>query len=136
MNFGRYAPEKGTFFVNDPNIPKIHVMNKIYILLILICIVDLVSAQKVFSVKYENQADVKVYIVNYENQADLAVYKVSYENQAGENNGKWFFTDYENQAEKKIFFVDYENQADLKIYFVEYENQSGWKNKEKMHLMY
>jgi hypothetical protein len=47
-----------------------------------------VSAQKVFSVEYANQADVKVFVVKYENQADLKVFKVKYENQAGENNGK------------------------------------------------
>ena len=40
------------------------------------------KAQKVFSVNYENQADVKVFVVDYENQADLLVYKVKYENQA------------------------------------------------------
>uniref|UniRef100_UPI00404A5E02 DUF6150 family protein n=1 Tax=Flavobacterium sp. TaxID=239 RepID=UPI00404A5E02 len=39
-----------------------------------------VSAQKVFSAQYANQADVKVYVVQYENQADLKVYKVKYEN--------------------------------------------------------
>ena len=66
-------------------------------------------SQKVFSVNYANQADVKVYVVKYENQADLKVYKVKYENQAGDNNGKWFFTQYENQAKKSIFFVPYEN---------------------------
>jgi hypothetical protein len=96
----------------------------------------LATAQKVYSVNYENQADVKVFVVKYENQADLKVFKVKYENQAGENDGKWFFTEYENQADKTIFFVEYENQADLKIFFVEYENQAGWRSKKKMHLMY
>jgi len=74
--------------------------------------------QKVYSVNYSNQADIKVYVVKYQNQADLKVYKVKYENQAGENDGKWYFVQYQNQADKKIYFVDYENQADLKIYFV------------------
>ena len=60
-------------------------------------------AQKVFTVEYENQADVKVFVVDYENQADIKVFKVKYENQAGENNGKWFFTQYPNQA--KIKFI-------------------------------
>src|SRR5690554_7081866 len=64
------------------------------------------SAQKVFSVQYANQADVKVFVVDYENQADLKVYKVNYANQAGKNNGKWFFTKYANQADKKVFYVD------------------------------
>ena len=47
-------------------------------------------AQKVFSTKYENQADVKVFVVEYENQAKG-------------NEGKWFFTKYSNQAKKKVF---------------------------------
>ncbi len=93
-------------------------------------------AQKVFSVKYQNQADVTVFVVGYENQADLKVYKEKYPNQAGDNNGRWFFTDYANQAAKKIWFADYENQAELTVFFVEYENQAGWRNKEKMYLMY
>ncbi len=106
-------------------------MIKLTVSLILFSVSVAAQAQKVFSVQYGNQADVKVYVVKYENQADLKVFKVKYENQAGENNGKWFFTEYANQAKKKIYFVEYENQADLKIYFVEYENQAGWRNKEK-----
>ncbi|RAR73840.1 hypothetical protein [Flavobacterium aciduliphilum] len=33
------------------------------------------QAQKVYSVEYENQADINVFVVDYENQADLKVYK-------------------------------------------------------------
>ena len=44
------------------------------------------TAQKVFSVNYPNQADVKVFVVKYENQADLKIYFVEYENQAGWRN--------------------------------------------------
>jgi len=106
------------------------------LLFVLVCFATPTSAQKIFSVEYSNQADVKVFVVKYPNQADLLVYKVKYENQAGENNGKWFFVKYSNHADKKIYFVDYENQADLKIYFVEYENQAGWKKKEKQALLY
>jgi hypothetical protein len=65
-----------------------------------------IKAQKVFTVDYENQADVKVFVVNYENQADLKVFKVKYENQAGSNDGKWFFTQYSNQA-KTSLTLDY-----------------------------
>ena len=56
------------------------------------------QAQKIFSVQYDNQADVKVFVVDYPNQADLKVYKVKYSNQAGKNDGLWFFTQYANQA--------------------------------------
>lgn len=45
------------------------------------------NAQKVFSVDYANQAEVKVFVVRYENQADLKVFRVKYENQAGQNDG-------------------------------------------------
>jgi hypothetical protein len=46
-------------------------------------------AQKVYSVEYENQADVKVFVVDYENQADLKIFFVEYENQSGwRNNAK------------------------------------------------
>ena len=78
-----------------------------------------VTAQKVFSVDYESQADVKVFVVDYESQADLKVFKVKYESQAGKNDGRWFFVKYESQADVKVFFVDYESQA-------------GWKQSGKM----
>ena len=42
-----------------------------------------VKAQKVHSVQYANQADIKVYVTEYENQADLKIFFVKYENQAG-----------------------------------------------------
>ena len=35
----------------------------------------LASAQKLFSVDYESQSDLKVFVVNYESQADLKVFK-------------------------------------------------------------
>ena len=57
-------------------------MKNLFLLIILLSS-SLAFAQKVYSVKYENQADVKVFVVEYENQADLKVYKVKYENQAG-----------------------------------------------------
>ena len=77
----------------------------------LFCFFAFISfSQKMYTVKYESQANVKVYVVKYESQADLNVYKVNYESQAGDNNGKWFFVDYESQA--------------------------GWKNSSKKHLLY
>ena len=93
-------------------------------------------SQKVYSVQYPNQSDVKVFVVEYENQCDLKVYKVDYPNQVNGNRGLWYFVEYPNQTDKKIYFVDYPNQSDLKIFFVEYENQSGWRDKSKQHLMY
>ena len=65
-----------------------------------------VSAQKIYKVQYESQADLKVYIVKYESQCDL-----------------------------KVFMVKYESQADLKIFFVDYESQVGWNNQSKAHLL-
>jgi hypothetical protein len=103
--------------------------------LVLLCI-NLLFGQKVFSVDYVNQADVKVFVTDYPNQADLLVYKVKYVNQAGENNGKWFFVKYSNQSDKKIFFVSYPNQADVKIHFVKYPNRAKWTQNEKKYLFY
>ena len=80
-------------------------------------------SQKVYSVEYSNQSDLKVFVVEYENQCDLKVYKVDFPNQALVNKGHWYF-------------VDYPNQSDLKIFFVDYPNQSGWRNKSKQHLLY
>ena len=46
-----------------------------------------VLAQKVFSVEYASQADIKVFVVEYESQADLSVFKVDYYSQSEKNNG-------------------------------------------------
>jgi hypothetical protein len=66
--------------------------------------VNKLVAQKVFSVKYKSDADVKVFVVDYKSQADLIVYKTKYASNAKENKGLWFFTDYKSQADKKSFF--------------------------------
>jgi len=122
--------------------PNIKCYNKtmkksIYLFILFITVgVNKLTAQKVFSAAYQNQANVKVFVVDYENQADLKVYKVPYQNQISKNEGKWYFTQYSNQADKIIYFVKYSNQADLKIFFVKYTNQAGWINKSKIHLLY
>ena len=98
-------------------------MKQFFIITTLFLTFSYATAQKVYSVDYANQADVKVFFVKYENQA-------------GTNDGKWFFTKYPNQTKKKIFFVEYENQADIKIFFVDYENQAGWQKASKKSLLY
>jgi len=106
---------------------------KTTILLFLLCAASFnANAQKIFSVDYESQADVKVFVVDYESQADLKVFKVKYESQAGKNDGRWFFVKYASQSDKKIFFVKYESQADVKVFFVDYESQAGWEQSSKM----
>ena len=107
------------------------------IIFILTFLIPTISfSQKIYSVDYANQADIKVYVVDYENQCDLKVFKVEYSNQVDGNEGLWYFVEYPNQADKKIFFVDYENQSDLKIFFVKYRNQAGWSSKSKQYLLY
>ena len=44
------------------------------------------NAQKIFSVDYSSQADVKVFVVDYESQADVKIFFVEYESQAGWRN--------------------------------------------------
>jgi hypothetical protein len=51
---------------------------KILLFILTMFISNKIFCQKVFSVQYSNQADVKVYVVKYENQADLKVFKVKY----------------------------------------------------------
>ena len=96
-------------------------MRKTLILVILLPFISF--SQKIYTVNYASQADLKVYVVNYASQADLKTYKVDYASQVTRNEGRWHF-------------VDYASQADLKIYFVDYVSQAGWTNKSKKHLLY
>lgn len=82
-------------------------MKFLFCLSFLILCPFLTNAQKVFSVNFVSQADVKVYVVKYESQADL-----------------------------KVFKLKYASQADLKIFFVDYESKAGWRNYAKKSLMY
>ncbi len=111
-------------------------MKKVLLLILLTFCAFQLKAQKVFSVDYVSQADVKVFVVKYESQADLKVFKVDYESQVGQNDGRWFFVKYASQANKKVYFVDYESQADVKIFFVQYQSQAGWRNASKRHYFY
>ena len=88
-------------------------------------------SQKIFTVDYPSQSDIKVFVVDYESQSDLKVFKVDYQSQSKGNEGLWYFVKYSSQSDKKIFFVDYPSQSDLKIYFVKYKSQSGWRNNSK-----
>ena len=36
-------------------------------------------SQKIFSVEYASQSDIKVFVVDYESQSDLKVFKVDYQ---------------------------------------------------------
>ena len=111
-------------------------MKTSFFIIIILLLSLFVQAQKVYSVQYANQADIKIFVVDYPNQADLKVYKVKYNNQVSKNEGLWFFTEYSNQADKKVYFVKYNNLADLKIYFVEYPNQAGWNDNSKKQYFY
>ena len=51
-------------------------------------------SQKIYSVDYKSQSDIKVFVVDYESQADLKVFKVDYKSQAKGNEGLWYFVDY------------------------------------------
>jgi len=106
----------------------------LFIIFIVLAFHQFSTAQKVFEVEYESQADLKIYVVEYESQCDLKVFFVEYESQA-KKDGLWYVVKYESQTHYKIFFVEYESQADLKIYFVPYESQAGWRNLQKQHLL-
>ena len=110
-------------------------MKKFLVVVAFMCVMQFATAQKLFSVGYQNHADIAACVMKHATQADLKVYKVDYSNQAKGNNGLWFFTKYSNQADKTIFLVNYPNQADLKIFYVEFENQAGWVNEAKKGLL-
>lgn len=78
-----------------------------YILILLLVIPAFIYSQKIYTVDYQSQSDIKVFVVEYSSQSD-----------------------------KKIYFVEYEYQSDLKVYFVKYKSQSGWRNNKKKHLLY
>ena len=63
-------------------------------------------SQKIFTVNYSSQSDIKVFVVNYESQADLNVFKVDYESQSKGNEGLWYFVKYKSMSDKNIFFVE------------------------------
>lgn len=111
-------------------------IQKFLICILLISVSSLSYPQKIFSVNFESQSDIKVHIVDYEYQCDLKVFKVEYESQIKGNEGLWYFVEYPSQTDKKIFFVEYESQSDLNIFFVKYKSQSGWRNNSKKHLLY
>jgi len=64
--------------------------NMLFILVVILCAMN-IQAQKVFSVRYISQTDIKVFVEKYESMAGLVVYKVDYENRAGVNNGQFCF---------------------------------------------
>ena len=66
-------------------------MKKILFLTLCLMISSITKAQKLFSVEYTSQADIKIYVADYESRADLSVFKVDYESRAGNNDGNWFF---------------------------------------------
>lgn len=105
-------------------------------LVILLITTTQLYSQKLYSVEYPSQSDLKVFVVDYESQCDLKVFKVDYPSQVDGNQGLWHFVDYPSQSDFKIYFVDYESQSDLKIYFVKYQSQAGWRDKSKQHLLY
>jgi hypothetical protein len=105
-------------------------------LILFLIIPSIMLSQKIYSVEYASQCDIKVFEVEYESECDLKVFKVEYESQVKGNEGLWYFVKYPSQSDKKIFFVEYESQSDLKIIFVKYKSQSGWRDQSKKHLLY
>ena len=62
-----------------------HLFKKFNTLFIVLFVSLNFSAQKVFSVEYASQADVKVFVVDYASQADLLVHKKEYASQVSGN---------------------------------------------------
>ena len=64
---------------------KISKITSLMFLLVSVTFSHIANAQKIFSVKYKSDADVKVYVCDYKSDADLIVYKCSYKSNASKN---------------------------------------------------
>ena len=84
-----------------------------YVTMLFVLIPCYSISQKVYSVDYANQADIKVFEVQYENQCDLKVFKVDNPNQVDGNRGLWHFVDYANQSDLKVFFCTVSESSGL-----------------------
>ena len=82
------------------------------------------TAQTMYEVEYENQADLLVYKVKYPSQADIRYYVVEYRSQADESKNHWYYVRYPSQAQYTIYWVKYPSQADSLVYEVEYPSQT------------
>lgn len=60
--------------------------NKYIIILLITPLVGF--SQKIYTVDYQSQSDIKVFVVEYESQSDLKVYFVKYKSQSGWRNNK------------------------------------------------
>ena len=60
-------------------------------------------SQKIFSVDYSSQADIKVFVTDYESQADLKVFKLDYQSQAKGNKGLCILQNINPKLIKRFF---------------------------------
>ena len=67
-------------------------LTRISIFGILLTVSMSISAQKIYSIDHEYQADIKVFVMDSEYKADLIVYKTDKEYRAkvSENKGIWY----------------------------------------------
>lgn len=81
-------------------------LTRISIFGILLTVSMAISAQKIYSIDHEYQADIKVFVMDSEYQADLIVYKTDKEYRAkvSENKGIWYICPQKYKADKKTLF--------------------------------
>ncbi len=103
---------------------------KFPILIVMLLLIQNLSAQRIFEVTAEYNADFNVFVVDREYKADLLVHKVDRDYKAKGNSGLWYFTDAEYKADVLIFYVDRDYKADLKIFFVDRDYRAGWRNEK------
>jgi len=87
------------------------------------------KSQKVFEVKYKNEADVVIFITQNLYDADLKVYVTQYPSDVNGFRGIWYFTKYEYDADLKIYYTKYRSEANLIIYLTKYRSDAGWRKK-------
>ena len=82
------------------------------------------TAQTMYEVKYQTQADLLVYEVQYPEQADIRYWIAPYQSQANETKHHWYWVQYQSQADYTIYWVKYRSQADRLVHQVQYPTET------------
>jgi len=111
-------------------------MRRIFLLVTIIFFSNLtINAQKIYSCKSYNNADIIAYVTGFKNQADVIVYKCYSEKELNGNSARWFFVTDEKDADFKIYFDEYKTDAKLFIYYTNNKKYAAWRNYSKKRLL-
>ena len=82
------------------------------------------TAQTMFEVKYQTQADVRLWKAKHRSQADFTYWIAPYRSQANRQFNHWYIVDYPSQAEVKFIWVTHRSQATHVVWQEKYGSQT------------